>query len=53
MNNKNNDRTDLSEALIHLELKRSRITLRNDPELELIDQQAARIILMILGGNNE
>jgi len=50
MDNKKNDhRTDLSEALIHLELKRSRIESRNDPEVELIDQQRDRIILMILG----
>ena len=54
MNNKKNDhRTDLSQALIHLDKKRERIHLKNDPEIALIDQQTAKIITMILGVNNE
>jgi len=41
--------TDLAQALIHLDKKRERIHLRSCPELDLIDEQSARIIRMILG----
>lgn len=44
----NTKRADLAQALIHLDKKRDRISLRNCPELELIDRQAAQIITMIL-----
>ena len=48
-----NSRDNLAQALIHLDKKRDRISLRSCPELDLIDEQAARIITMILRDNDQ
>ena len=48
-NNKTTERADLAQALISLDKKRTRIHLRQCPELDLIDEQESQIIEMIIG----